>query len=373
MDSFALDKEKWGKGNLVKVDKTSDSLSNSAWGGVSKTKLMEKVLSASNYKSLVKDVYLVVESGWEDAPSQHLKYPIMEIVGDKAVYNRGGLSSALGYGKAENVSAVVSKVEGIYKKLGLDDDKKDEKKEVKNSMKKGNFAEEGSPEEEKDETPEEEKKEKEEEMAAPKEPKEKQKEGSPEEEKSETQEEEDKETKMSLDAYADVPAMLAMLENETKQFRGLAGLSEDIGMAVEELKKGEMCNNAAVAKGMFAVVKDMAAKIKQLSADAESSKAYMAELEGLRKFKAEFETAQLASEIASTMAELKESLPSAEFEAAKEDSKNFSMDSVENWKNKWKAKAFTFAVKGGKKVEPDGKMALPFNNTQKQSVKSLWK
>ena len=106
-----------------KVDKSKDAMSDSAWGSVDKTSLRNKIMEASNRASLVKDVYMLVEDGWEDSPSEHLKYPVMEFKGDTLVYNRGGLSSALGYAKAENEQAVASKVEAIYKKLGLDKEK----------------------------------------------------------------------------------------------------------------------------------------------------------------------------------------------------------------------------------------------------------
>ena len=43
----------------------------------------------------------------------------MEIKGDRIVYNRNALASALGYAKKENEESVVSKVEAIYTKLGL--------------------------------------------------------------------------------------------------------------------------------------------------------------------------------------------------------------------------------------------------------------
>ena len=78
-----------------------------------------KIMEAKNKATLVKSVYLLVEDGWEDAPSEKLKYPVMEIKGDSVVYNRYGLSSALAYAQKENESGVVSKVEAIYKKLGL--------------------------------------------------------------------------------------------------------------------------------------------------------------------------------------------------------------------------------------------------------------
>lgn len=102
-----------------KIDKSKEALSDKPWGEVDKTKLRNDIMGASNKNTLVKDVYMLVEDGWEDAPSEHLKYPVMELKGDTFVYNRDGLSSALGYAKKENVSSVVSKVEKIQRKLGL--------------------------------------------------------------------------------------------------------------------------------------------------------------------------------------------------------------------------------------------------------------
>ena len=44
----------------------------------------------------------------------------------KWVYSRKGLASALGYAKQHDDNDIVSKVEAIYKKLGLDSDRKEE-------------------------------------------------------------------------------------------------------------------------------------------------------------------------------------------------------------------------------------------------------
>jgi hypothetical protein len=96
---FSLKKEDFGSGDEVEVDKSKEAMSESDWGNIDKISLRNKVLSAKNYKSLINDVYLKVEDGWEDAPSEKLGYPIMEIKDGKAVYNRYGLSSALGYAK----------------------------------------------------------------------------------------------------------------------------------------------------------------------------------------------------------------------------------------------------------------------------------
>lgn len=111
----------------LKVDKSKDALSETAWGDVDKSALRDKIMAASNRATLVKSAYMLVEDGWEDAPSEHLKYPVMEIKGDTLVYNRYGLASALAYAKQEGESAVVKKIEKIYKSLGLESDGKEEK------------------------------------------------------------------------------------------------------------------------------------------------------------------------------------------------------------------------------------------------------
>lgn len=111
-----------------KVDKSKEAMSDDDWGSVDKASMRDKIMDASNKSSLVKSVYALVESGWEEAPSEKLKYPIMQLKGDTFVYNRGALSSALGYAKKEEETAVVSKIEKIYKKLGLDSEGKEEKK-----------------------------------------------------------------------------------------------------------------------------------------------------------------------------------------------------------------------------------------------------
>ena len=111
-----------------KVDKSKESMSNADWSDVDKVALRDKIMGASNRAKLVKDVYLLVEDGWEDAPSEHLKYPIMAFDGDILVYYRRALSAALTYAKQNDETAVVNKIEKIYKKLDLDDtDGKEEK------------------------------------------------------------------------------------------------------------------------------------------------------------------------------------------------------------------------------------------------------
>lgn len=140
MKDFSLfaEKEKYGTGKSLKIDKSKESASNDNWGDIDKTKLRNDVLEAKNYKSIIKDVYLKVEDGWEDAPSEHLKYPVMQIKNNTLVYNLNALSSALGYAKKENENEVVKKVESIRKKMGIDEDKNKNFEERRNIM---NFSE----------------------------------------------------------------------------------------------------------------------------------------------------------------------------------------------------------------------------------------
>ena len=103
-----------------KINKTE--LKDTPWGDVDKTAMRNKIMKAINKAELVKAVYALVEDGWQDAPSQHLKYPIMQLVGDTFYYNRYGLASALAYAKQEGEQAVISKVEKLYKKFKIEDE-----------------------------------------------------------------------------------------------------------------------------------------------------------------------------------------------------------------------------------------------------------
>ena len=127
-------KQSMAEKKTYKVDKSKESMSNADWSEVDKADLRNKIMAASNRAKLVKDVYLLVEDGWEDAPSENLKYPVMELGGDTFVYNRKALASAMAYAKQNDEQAVVNKVEKIYKKLDLDDTdgKEENMEEVKN-------------------------------------------------------------------------------------------------------------------------------------------------------------------------------------------------------------------------------------------------
>lgn len=94
-------------------------LKETPWGDVDKTKIRDAVMNASNRNELVKKVYLKVLDGWEDAPSENLKYPVMELISNTFYYNRYALASALAYARQHEETDVVSEVLKLYKKFNL--------------------------------------------------------------------------------------------------------------------------------------------------------------------------------------------------------------------------------------------------------------
>jgi len=122
MEVDFLKKDEWGTGDKIEIDLSKEAASDDAWGSVDKTALRNSILKASNYKTLVNKCYLIVEDGWEDAPSNHLKYPVCQIKNGKLVYNINGVQAALQRLHQEGItsSAPIDKLKKIYRKLGLD-------------------------------------------------------------------------------------------------------------------------------------------------------------------------------------------------------------------------------------------------------------
>lgn len=202
LQTFSNEKRREMAKKNYKVNK--EELKETAWGDIDKTKLRNAVMEAANRKSLVKDVYALVENGWEDAPSEHLKYPIMELQGNTFYYNRYGLASALAYAKKEEENSVINKIEKIYDKFNLNNEEGEEKnmeeeKEVKYPEADDNSTNEKDVEEVKKD-----------------------------------------EKEMSLDVNADLAAFYEMLENETDEYKDLGRRvleSEDRGLVMQDVLK----------------------------------------------------------------------------------------------------------------------------------------
>lgn len=126
-DKTFVSKDNYGTGDAIKISLTKDSAVNESWGSVNKTKLRNDLLVASNYKSLIEKTYLVVDTGWEDIPSKSLHYPVCQINNNVLVYNVHGVQSARSFLEknkdAPYYNSANTKLNKIYKKLGLDYDK----------------------------------------------------------------------------------------------------------------------------------------------------------------------------------------------------------------------------------------------------------
>ena len=183
--------------------------------------------------------------------------------------------------------------------------------------------------------------------------------------------------KMSLNSYVDMVYLMKLLEEVTEDEKSYIGEPDEefsmaCKMAADELKKEEGEKEfGVVAKGMFAKMKRFESLISKMS---ESQKAYMAENEELKKFKKSIEEQRFSYEVEITLKEVGEVMPQDEVEKSREESKNFSLENVDTWKNSVKAKAFTFAsTSKDKKDKKPELQKWAFNIDVTQNKESLWK
>lgn len=372
---FAI--ENMGKGEEIQVNKSKDAVSIIAWGSVDKTSLMRKVLNASNYKTLVHDIYLQVDSDWEEHPSSSLHYPVMNISDEKAVYNKEGLSFALDKTKGQNKSEIISKLNNLYEELGLNSEKKEIAMKFNLEQMSKFFAEEDVEEDVK--------------MA-----------------KAEIAKGEDADFGIIVNAlYAKMCKMqesastfateISTYQAENEELKKKLEEKEeekvdeekkfefplekcgelfsadddedDVKMAKEEIAKGKEADFGIVMNGLFAKI----AKMQELmSKTMEENKTYMAENEELKKFKAELEKQQKDFAVNETLKDLSASvyLPDDVKAELIEESTKYTLENIEVWKNFCKAKSFDFAIRNpqNKNVVEIG---LPFGGATKKQ-KSLW-
>lgn len=350
-----------------KVDKSKEAMSEKAWGDIDKTDLRNKIMEASNKAKLVKDVYMLVEDGWEDAPSEHLKYPVMCFEGDTLVYNRYGLASALAYAKQEDETEVINKIERIYKKLDIDDS---EGKEEDVKMNEIEFAAVDIGDlwsrlwHEIDET---------------------------------------RHWEYGIvGIYEEDNKKFAILrDRDMKMYRLDFSLTED-GMTVAEevievkqefvetdnMKKFAEPENVADYRlpedddksdedDKDEQEEDMAEKLAKLEKDIEERDNIIMEkdkeLEELRQFKADVEEKEKAKSVEGIMAEVKEFLDDEAFKAYREEGMLCKMSEIDGWANKVKAASFEASKNKKSKKENTGiwGFAAPISNSNKKS-NSVW-
>lgn len=330
LDAFVRNRKKKLEGKTYQIN--SDELKETPWGEVDKTELKDAVMGASNRNELVKKVYLKVQDGWEDAPSENLKYPVMELDGNTFYYNRFALASALAYARQEDETDVISKIIELYKKFDLVEEGEEE------NMSKKKFEDENAEalEQEELEVSEEEEKEECEQL-----------EDDGEDVKDEPEEEAEEQEELSEDAEED-----DMSEPEEE------GEPEPEECADEEEAEEEPAEEDA---------EDMAKdeKIKELE---DIIMAKDAELEELRAYKEEKENAERDFAVQQTLEEIRECVDSETFEALKNEGMGCKLAEIDGWKNK--AKSMAFDAKAGKSEDTSKwSMSIPQKSVKKSTSK----
>lgn len=119
----------------INIDNSAEKASDVQWGDVDLTDLRDKLMEADNKAELVREAYLVVEEGWETAPSQHLKYPHHVIENDTLVVAVNGCQAA--YQRLmqndPNNDEALSHLKRHYDELGLTMEKADTEADVEAS------------------------------------------------------------------------------------------------------------------------------------------------------------------------------------------------------------------------------------------------
>jgi len=141
---------------------------------------------------------------------------------------------------------------------------------------------------------------------------------------------------MSLDGNLDVSAYLGFLENATD-------VSEE--MTAKYKASDGTLNHEMIHKMAYNKMCKMAEDLKKAQEDKD---VYMAEIETLKKFKKDTESKQFACELESTFAEVSEVLPKEEVDKFREESINYSLDTISELQNKIKAVAFSYTGKSKK-------------------------
>ena len=320
-------------GKRYKIDKSAKALSNDDWSNVDKTKLRNTVINAQNKSALVKAVYLKVESNWEDAPSERLGYPVMQLKGDTFVYNRNALANAKARATQQNETEVLRKLNAIYNKLNLKNEVTENNEQAEEKMAK-------LEEKEKDvvmEQPTEDApKEDETKLADDAEPKEEEK-------------EEVKEEKASENSDSDKKDDEKQVEKEKA--------SDDS----DDSKKDDDDDDDEKDK-----LAEKEAQCAELEAKCAELEAKLSELE---KFKADTEEKEKMAIVNQTLAQVKESMDAEQYAKFEEKANDCTLETVNAWRNEVLANVATVLM-SAKKDESHLRMSI--EDESKKVSTSVW-
>ena len=321
------------------INTSKDAVYTGDWDG---NKAKQDLIKEKNYKSLAPKVCLKLEEGWEDREVTKLGYPVMGLYDGEWRYSTKAIASAQAYAEQNDETEVLNKIKKIKKSLELDDDSEG----------------------------------KEENMAM--------------------------EIEFSAVDIGDLWSRLWAIIDETRHWEyGISGIYEEdnkkFAILIDRDKKLYRLDFSLTEDGMTVAdevvevkqeftdtdnvkkfaepenvaeyrfsddddepdMEDMKAKLAKLEADiAERDNIIMdkdAELEELRKFKAEVEEQRKAAMVESIMAECKEYMSAEQFAKTREEGMACKPEELDAWSNRAKAVCFSAVKKSAKKalVETD--------------------
>ena len=350
------------------INTSKDAVYTGEWDG---DEAKKNLVKEKNYKTLAPKVCLKLEEGWEDREVTKLGYPVMGLYDGKWRYSTNALSSALAYAKQNDEAEVVNKIKAIYKKLGLDDDseRKEDKKMAEiefsavdigdmwgrlyGAMREARNWEYGI---------------------------------------QGIYEEDNKKFAILIDdakklyrldfsltedglTLADEVVEVKQEFTETDNIKKFAEPENVAEYRLAECDEHDHDEDKDDEHDEEMSADEMKAKMAELEKDIESRDNIImekdAELEELRKFKAEVEEQRKAATVESIMAECKEYMSDEQYKEMREEGMACNMAEIDGWTNKVKAVSFS-AVKKNVKKNNDGlfRFAAPIDNNKKSN--SVW-
>lgn len=347
------------------INTSKDAVYTGEWDG---NEAKKNLVKEKNYKTLAPKVCLRLEEGWEDREVTKLGYPVMGLYDGEWRYSTKALSSALAYAKQNDETEVVNKIKAIYKKLDLDDDseRKEDKKMAEIEFSAVDIGDMWG--------------------------------------RLYTAMREARNWEYGIQGiYEEDNKKFAILIDDTKKLYRLdfsltedgLTLADEVVEVKQEFTETDNIKRFAepenVAEYRLAdcdehddekheeeeemSVDEMKAKMAELEKDIESRDNIImekdAELEELRKFKAEVEEQRKAATVESIMAECKEYMSDEQYKEMREEGMACKMSEIDGWTNKVKAVSFS-AVKKNVKKTNDGlfRFAAPIDNNKKSN--SVW-
>lgn len=347
------------------INTSKDAVYTGEWDG---DEAKKNLVKEKNYKTLAPKVCLRLEEGWEDREVTKLGYPVMGLYDGEWRYSTKALSSALAYAKQNDETEVVNKIEAIYKKLDLDDDseRKEDKKMAEIEFSAVDIGDMWG--------------------------------------RLYTAMREARNWEYGIQGiYEEDNKKFAILIDDAKKLYRLDfSLTEDgltLADEVVEVKQEftetdnikKFAEPENVAEYRLADCDDdddddeheeemsadeMKAKMADLEKDIESRDNIImekdAELEELRKFKAEVEEQRKAATVESIMAECKEYMSDEQYKEMRDEGMACKMSEIDGWTNKVKAVSFS-AVKKNVKKTNDGlfRFAAPITKTNRED-EDVW-